>query len=259
MSQALGLFGAASLSMNAFAPGIAEEIAERFGWTWVFALSALAALVAAALSFLIKEVPTSRPTQHADAPSTASTLVDGLKYAFSNGRGRLFYVCAVAGSAFGAVFTFVGPFALELGATRVATFFMGYTAAALFVRICFGNSADRYGRRKIALGALTLYALVLLAMTCLTPGLLILFGALVGVAHGMFYPALNAMAIGNSDPTRRGTVMAYFSGAFNAGFSASVVPCGFVARHFGYPTVFVITGIVTLSAVYSLAKARGSS
>jgi MFS family permease len=49
LGQALGIFGAASLGMNAVAPVIAEPIAARFGARPVFALAALAALIGARL------------------------------------------------------------------------------------------------------------------------------------------------------------------------------------------------------------------
>jgi MFS family permease len=262
LSQALGIFGAASLSTNALAPALGEAIAERSGWTPVFGLAAITSTIAAGLSFLVREEPRSkadRPLSTAGsgahaALSSPSRSMDGFAHAFSGNGGRILYVCGVSGAAFGVVFTFIAPFALELGQRHVASFFIGYTVAAIVVRIVFGNAADRYGRRNVALVGLTLYGVIVLAMSALTPGLLILFGAVFGVAHGLFYPALNALAIAGSDPSRRGTVMTYFNGAFNAGFAVSVIPCGLIAHHYGYSAVFLLAGLTTLNAVRSLAK-----
>ena len=58
-------------------------------------------------------------------------------------------VAAVWGAAFGAMFTFSQPFALELGITRVRGFFIAYTAAALFSRLGIGGLADRVGRLRV--------------------------------------------------------------------------------------------------------------
>ncbi|MBW2547985.1 MAG: MFS transporter, partial [Deltaproteobacteria bacterium] len=61
MAQALGLFGAANLGMNAVSPTIGEMLADATGWRSVFAASAAAGLLAAALSTRLKEPPRHQP------------------------------------------------------------------------------------------------------------------------------------------------------------------------------------------------------
>jgi MFS family permease len=46
LAQAVGIFGAASLAMNAVAPAVAEPLGERFGYRAVFALAGAAATLA---------------------------------------------------------------------------------------------------------------------------------------------------------------------------------------------------------------------
>jgi MFS family permease len=62
MAQALGLFGAANLGMNAVSPTLGEILADTTGWQGVFVASATAGLLAAALS--TDGWPARRCTQH---------------------------------------------------------------------------------------------------------------------------------------------------------------------------------------------------
>src|SRR6185369_17241728 len=58
LAQAIGYYGVANLSMNAVAPATAEIIAERAGWTPIFAL----ACIAGALAFVVAyALPDERP------------------------------------------------------------------------------------------------------------------------------------------------------------------------------------------------------
>ena len=71
MAQALGLFGAANLGMNAVSPTIGEILAAGFGWNHVFAASASAALLAALLSARLPEPPRHTPKEHEPTRSWA--------------------------------------------------------------------------------------------------------------------------------------------------------------------------------------------
>ena len=64
MAQAIGLFGAANLGMNAISPTIAELLAGSVGWTYVFVASASAGLLAALMSTRLSEP--ARHIPHAD-------------------------------------------------------------------------------------------------------------------------------------------------------------------------------------------------
>ena len=281
LSQALGLSGASMLVMNAVAPAVAEPLAATVGWRVVFLLAALAALVSATLALRIRErAPVAvatraeerrRGAHHAhdgrrtdrmhDARRTAAptrAVAAAAALASRNGlllvlRGRLArqyaIILTLSGAAFGAVFTFQQPYALALGRARVGGFFVAYAAAAILVRIGFGHVPDRFGRHRVALAALVLYAAVVLAMAAMRPGLLEVFGAVFGLAHGIFYPAINALALVGSPVHERGRIVAIFTGSFSLGLWAGPTGLGIVAAHFGYPATFVVAAAgVTVAA-----------
>lgn len=251
LGQAIGLCGAASIVSNAVAPAIAEPVADSHGWGLVFLLAGAAALVTALLALGIRESKHAAAlileADVAAAPSALALLREPQRIGA--------FVCSAAnGAAFGAMFTFTQPFALSLGASKVSGFFLGYTLVALSVRLFLGNWADAWGRRRVALTALVLYGVVASLTSLLRPQLLFAVGAGLGLAHGLLYPSINALAAEGVPRARRGAVMSYFFGCFGAGSAAWVLGMGVVAKSYGYPLVFLATGVLLWAALACLPK-----
>jgi predicted MFS family arabinose efflux permease len=225
--------------MNALAPGVAEPLAERFGWWIAFALAACMFATAFLLSLRVREQRTAAATLR---PASDGDLLDTLKVA-----RRLFpYIVAMlsCGAAFGASFTFYQPYVLAQGADHVSTFFLGFMLAAVGTRLGLGGVADRVGRRRVAIIALSAYTLMVLAMVQLTPDRLLVFGFGFGLAHGFFFPALNAYALEFTAPHERGRAMTLVNGSFHLGNTASLLSCGYVAHAYGYPMAFALAAAI---------------
>lgn len=242
LAQAIGLAGAAALVMNAVAPAIGEPIADRFGYRPVFAVAAVAALVAAGMARRLPRSPgpAARPSATAPAGAVAGD---------SRGRRlRIYLVFGFSGLAFSSLFTFLAPYALGQGVHAIRAFFIGYTSTALAVRVLGGRLADRLGHRSIATFALVLYGLVVASTGILGPHHLAVLGALFGLAHGAVFPAMMALLISHTPAERRPAVFGIANGAMSVGVSA-VFPAGLVVARFGYPTMFALAGgLVTISA-----------
>ena len=245
LGQALGLFGVSMLSMHALAPAAAEEIAGRFGWNTVFSVASAAALACALLTRAIRE-PAPPPRES----GRVSSFWDVARRPRSL---RIAAVTALSGGAFGAMLTYSQPFALQLGRSQVRGFFVAYAGAAVAVRLGLGGAADRFGRERVSVASLTVYAAAVLAMAGLRPGTLEPLGAVFGLAHGLFYPAFNALAVEAAGPHERGKVMALYNGAFNVGNSGATLALGFVAARLGYPAVFLLAGLGVLLGLGLLA------
>lgn len=239
IGQAMGLLGVASLITNAVAPALGESIALGWGWRPVFLLAASTGLAVMAFSYSLPSVAVVRSAASAPViePSPAG----------------VWYAAGVAGAAFGTLITYAQGYALELGARRVAGYFIGYTLGALIVRILLGGTVDRMGRRRVAQLSLAAYGVVLLLTADLRPALLGLFGFGFGVAHGFTYPALAALVAEGSSAARRGRALTAFNAAFNAGAGLAMLGCGWLARVEGYRFVFALVGAITLVSVASLA------
>jgi MFS family permease len=243
LGRSLGIFGASNLVTNGIAPYILEPMSERYGWHWVFVVAGLASLLAVGMSFFIDEPESSVREEKTRQPENQHVVHELMPILFSS---------AMTGAAFGTLLTFYQPFALEIGITRVSGFFIGFTMTAIFSRVFLGGLADRFGRRTVACIALILYGCSVIAMAWLQSGTLVVLGACFGLAHGLFYPALNALAVEDMPKSIRGRVMSYFSGSFSFGFSVAILLLGMLAKRSGYPVIFIIAGSLTYLAAIVL-------
>jgi len=243
LGQALGWFGCAGLLMNALGTMVAERIAESFGWHTVFGCAAVSGLCGAAVSLLLREPQTQpRALKKVDAPAAD----------IPGARMAVMWATAAGGAAFGVMFTFTAPLALSLGDTNISPLFAGYTAAALAVRLLFGNLADRFGRARVGGIALGLYSIVVASTAGLGHGWLGVLGLGFGLAHGAFYPSLNALALEGVAREQRGTVGAYFNAAFNGGVLIVTFCFGQIAQAYGYRVVFLLVACLSVSGSFML-------
>jgi predicted MFS family arabinose efflux permease len=243
LGQSIGLIGLAGLVTNAIAPAIGEPVATAYGWPATFAIAALMSALSGVLCLGIRV-----PHGAAEKPEKA----DGAAHPFSPRTLVIFTVSALAGAGLGTMFTFVTPFALERGMAHVSGFFIGYTLAAVAVRLTLGQLADRVGRRVVSCAGLLIYSVTVLATARLDHGWLEYLGAALGLAHGLLYPALNALALEHSAPPQRGTLMVCFNGAFNVGNGSAIVLLGLFANAHGYPMTFLLAGTGTLLGILAL-------
>jgi len=249
LAQAIGVYGSANLVTNAIAPALAEPLIERLGHRPVFAGAGAMALVAWALA---RRLDPTRPMATGAPQARFAVLLSDRRYQ------ALATVAVVAGVAFGVMFTFTQPFALQVGIGRVRSFFIGYTAGALAVRLGAGRLLDRMGHGRAVIGALAMYGAVVAATALLAPGLLGLLGCLFGLAHGAFMPAALALAISWADAAARPRALALMNGAMVAG-AAFVPAVGAAADSWGYPSVFVTLGAATFATMLLVPSSRSRS
>lgn len=248
LGQAIGFFGGVMISTNALGPALAEWGAHEFGWTAVFGATAVSATLALVLTRLVREPPR---TPH---PHDASTrMIDLLR---RPGLRRVLVVATLAGCAMGTLFTFYQPWALQRGLARMADFLIAFAGCAMVVRFGLGGMADRFGRQRVATVALFFYVAAPLALIGVDTVGLAVAGALLGLSHGLFFPALNAVAFEYAGQHERGTAMASYHGAFNIGFSAGSYLLGFLVATLGYPGIFAIVAGCCVLAFVLLVTAR---
>jgi MFS family permease len=243
LGQALGWFGCAALMMNAVATLLAERVARDFGWHAVFAGAAVTGFLGATVTLFLRE-PSLKPKP--------IQLVATPRVAVVSTRVAVLWAAVAGGAAFGAMFTFTQPLALSLGDTNISPLFGGYTVMALAVRLLFGNLADRFGRARVSGAALALYSLVVATTAGLGHGWLGVLGLGFGLAHGMFYPALNALALEGVPREERGTVGAHFNAAFNGGVFIVTFCFGQIAQAYGYRVVFLLVACLSVTGSFML-------
>jgi MFS family permease len=245
LGQVLGLYGASNIVTNALAPAIGEPLADRHGWDSVFMLAAVMAALGLLLSFTIRSADLAVHARSSDTPELER-----------EGPITLYVLAMMAtGVAFAIAFAYYQPFALSLGMHEVHSFFVGYACTVVIARVLLGWLPDRIGRMRTTLLSLGLYAAVTLSMSQLAPGTLAFYGALLGCAHGFLYPSINALAIEDGNHARRGKVLTFINGGFQVGYTLGVLVFGWIAERTGYPTIFVLGGVIMMLATAAVARA----
>jgi len=254
LGHGIGLYGAVALATSALGPAVAEPIAARFGARPLFLLSAVVGLAGA---WFCRRLSTGA------APSSAAPGA-ALKRGAARSRAIVIGVLAIGSLASAAVSTFVAPFALTHGIAAVRGFFVTYTLTALGVRIGATRLVDRLGPRATAFAGAAGYGLTVIALATAGPEHLIPLGAAFGIVHGIVFPALMALILGESAREERPRLLAFVNGAINLGITG-LGAIGAIADRIGYPPVFIVTGAVTSATAgllllpASLRRSRASA
>ena len=259
---ALGIYGVSGFAATAFAPVLGEWIVRRWGFRTLFVVSAMLALVTAALVWPMREA-------RRDA---VLRLAPGVMRAALEDVVRLPMLVAVFfGLGSGTVFAFMPTFAEDLGVTTLSLFYTGYAASAIAVRIAGGKLIDTRGRRAVivpsmfvqASATLLLAALgILVTRTSATPVVpsLVLVGLIAGGAHGFLYPGLAALITDDTPQERRASVVGVFSAMFLVGQTTGAFLFGWVAHAAGYAVMWsALTVLLTLGGALSTRLARAKA
>jgi MFS family permease len=245
VGQAVGLFGLTFLAMNGVASAVVERLAAFAGWPTAFATAGVTAFASALLSLRLREPrPATGPAEGRAVRGPGGSPVPA----------RSLLIMAFAGLALGAMFSFAQLYATILGAGGVSHFFVAYASAGVLVRTAFGHLLDDWAPRRVAIGSLVAYALVVGATMKLEWFGLLAIGTLLGLAHGAFYPSFTTLTLKEAPASARGRVIAYVQAAFSVGGIATAA-LGMIADRFGYPVVFAVAAGGLVAALHLLASA----
>jgi MFS family permease len=248
LGQAIGWLGGANVLMNAVSTMLAEPLAKHYGWDSVFQLGAIAGIAAFLLSFALRDAPAARleAARQTSMPGTGA----------GTSLSTVLVSTMLISGVFIAMFGFIQPYALGLGAREVRGFFLGFSTSAVVCRLLLGGLGDRLGRRKLSALILIGYALVTLVTVRLQPQFLVLYGLGFGAAHGLLYPTMNALVLEVVPASRRGLGMVLYNGAFNAGTTLGALAWGLLAAQHGYPSVYAVATLVALVSAAILMFGR---
>jgi MFS family permease len=248
LSQAIALHGSANLVTNAIGPALAEPGIALVGPAPIFVAAALVAILGAWLA--------SRIDAHDGAghPAAAGARAPAAAAPPERLPVALLIVGVVVGVGCGTMLTFHQPLALQRGIDRISDFLVAYTVAAVGIRLAFGRLIDGAGPARVAFGSFLGYGAVVAGMVVLRPGTLAVFGALFGLAHGLFWPSFLAVVLQQTaHAANRHRALAWVNAAFNAGV-VSVAGLGLLAEQAGFAMVFVPVGVLVSASALSLRR-----
>lgn len=251
-AEGIGYFGTGMLITNALGPALAEGIAAHAGWPLAFWACSGCAVIALLFSLKL-------PTAEAGVGPASSGNP------FNLGLFAAYLGSFALGIGVGASKTFVPALLVQAGADSVGPYFIAFTLGAFAQRSLFGWVPDRLGHRRASGFALFVYGIAMLVVLALDVAWLPWLSGAIGIAHGMGYPAVSALAVSLGGAAARGRVTAWVTGGFNLGFAVSTAGFAPLEPKVGYAglvglggALLVLTGVAVplLVARYERSHAR---
>jgi MFS family permease len=227
-AEGMGYFGLTSTLAMAIGPALGLSLMNGYGFNTVFNLAAASVMIAVLIVFTLPtQTPILKPNQKKGGMIERSALLPGFIIFFIN-------------MSYGAVVSFIALYAEQREVQHIGLFFTVYALAILVSRPYFGRIADRKGTSFAlipGIGALLGALVILYVANSLT--IFLLAGLLYGFGFGAVQPSLQAMAVRNVEPARRGSANATFFLGFDLGIGVGSIVWGVVAERVGYNVMYL--------------------
>lgn len=227
--EGMGYFSLASSLPIAIAPAVGLFIISNYSFNILFFVSA----ALAALGFLLSLALKYRKIEMHEQPKAKAAF-------FDKSAIRPSIVIFFITVSYGTVVSFLPLYAAQEGIQNIGLFFTVYALALLISRPVFGRISDRLGYNFAIIPGLicVLITMVLLSQSSIMPMFLIT-AFIYGIGFGAVVSSLQAMAVVNSTPNRRGAANATFFTGFDSGIGLGAIIFGAVASAVGYSRMYL--------------------
>ncbi|WP_347489794.1 MFS transporter [Desulfoscipio sp. XC116] len=242
LGEGMGYFGLTSTISMAIAPVIGLYILNRAGFPTLFYTSTVLSIIALALAVLIRYPRVENKSQSRR----------GIKSLIEPKAIRPSVSLLLAATTYGAVVSFIAIYAGQQGITNIGIFFTVYALALTVARPFSGILADRRGFDVVVLpGMVLIIAAMLVLSQAQQLWMFLLAGILYGVGFGGIMPSMQALAVKDVVPARRGTANSTFFSAFDLGIGLGAVMWGAVAQATSYAVMYQLSAIPGVLALIS--------
>ena len=245
-ASAIGIFGITGAMSGAISPLAAETLLNQ-GYTFdaIFILSAVSISAALGLSFFIKIDP---PDKKPDSAPAAAGILSLIKIK------RVIPIAAVTfifGGGFGIIITFFPNFILTTTELAFSSFFLSYITTLILVRVVLVDAFAPGSKKELIVTAFATGSAMFFILYFLDNlPVLLLAGAMYGIAHGILYPVLNTYMVEAAGFENRERSNSLYIAMFNAGMMAFSATLGFAVDASGsYMPAFFTAGTIFILAI----------
>ncbi|MGI9862035.1 MFS transporter [Moorella naiadis] len=245
-AEGMGYYGLFSNLAMAIAPALGLALLEQTSFQILFLTSAALALAAALVVSRVKVPPVAG--QGGSPPAL-----------FEPRAWRPSLIAFFLTISYGGVVTFLTLYAAERNIANIGLFFTFYAAALMLIRPFAGMVADRSGPAPILIPGLLATALATLLLSLAgSLQVFLMAGVLYGLGFGSVQPTLQAMAVADVAPNRRGAANGTFFSAFDLGIGLGSTLLGAVAQFTGFAGMYALASLFSLGGliVFLLGQRR---
>lgn len=140
-------------------------------------------------------------------------------------------------------------------ASSVGWIVTAYILASAVLSVPFGRFADLFGRKRILVTGILIFALCAGgAGISQSMAMLLAIRVLQGIGAAMIFSTNTAVLISAFSPEKRGKVLGYSIASTYIGLSAGPVVGGFLNHYLGWRSIFIFTAVISLSVFVIAAK-----
>lgn len=252
MGEGLGMYGLSMAISTALAPAMGLMLMNILGFRPLFMTASGASFIALIISITIS----NRQYKLSNEPLQWNRLFERMSLPASVTQFLFMIV-------YGVVEVYVAFYADRHNLPSGGIYFILVAVATVLTRFILGHTVDRRGEAILVYtgNAAIVLGTILLVLTPNVPSF-ILSALLLGYSFGAVQPSLQTMALHSVSPDRRGAANSTFFVAFDLGIAIGGFLAGFLAKNFGYDTMFLIIslfGIASTIYYYKFGRRHPSS
>lgn len=235
LTKAFGYAFIAGTLASAFGPIVALALKGTLGYPFFFFLVFVVSFTSLVAVFPLTNVT---PQHNGEAFS--------LKNFIETSALRASLIIFLTGVGLSSVFTFLVPYAINLGIVNIGLFFTVY-AFANFVGIKVPELLSFFNdQRTLIIGILSnLVAYLILAFSTQLNHFLV-SAVFIGFGFGALMPTLQSIAVKDAKIDRRGAATATFFSSMDLSFTVGAITIGFLANSIGMSTVYILASLLSL-------------
>lgn len=241
LGEGMGYYGLTTVISMAVAPALGLQIIHSWGFDRLFYISALLAVLGAIFALFIKYHQIS-----SGAVSSGEKPPLFEKNAYKPAL-MVFFITLTYGS----VITFIALYAAERQIENIGIFFTVYALTLLIARPYFGRTADKKGFDYAMIPGILCVGLTMLILY-FAQNIYFFIAAAVcyGIGFGAVQPSLQAMAVFNVPPQRRGAANGTFLSGFDLGIGIGSMIWGLIAKITGFSIMYLLAVIPVVIAFF---------
>lgn len=232
LGEGMGYFGLTTSLSMAVAPLIGLWLVGIAGFTALFNVSIMAAVIAFAVSII--------PGYEKSKFMATDKVESGWSGFFEKKALKASLITFFLATVWGAVISFIALYAQEKGIANIGLFFTANALAMLICRPFAGRWADKNGAYKIILAGIIFIGIstVTLAFSVNLTGFLFA-GLAYGLGFGFCLPSLQAVSVRDASPFRRGAATGTFFSSLDLGIGLGTIIFGWLALYTSYHIMYL--------------------
>ncbi len=233
-NEAVSMYSLSGLAANPVGPFIGEKLIEYYGLGVFFVMLTILGGIALVIISNVRA-----PKEETNNPFLNFSGI--AKICMAPQFVLIFFMALCFAASYSSIASFLTPIAIQRDISSFSLFFTGFGLSGIAIRLIGSHWGDRYGFVPVLIPSFLLYGTGLVFLHASNSlSVVILAGAVCGVAHGLAFPLLTSISDTFAPANLRGTAIALTTGMMDVGNAFTAFILGWIGDIYGYQYLFLI-------------------